>query len=337
MNTDYLEENPDYIEEVEKIIEYEENNDDGEADSSILKNYNDKNGCDLTVKWSHKDVGVHPTRLYQLEMNGFLERVFDSNNQTLYSIPDRARLKRELNEITEVYEDGVQKVKHEFPDKEDIEGVFSDVVGYNDVKWLMKKAMASDDIVNVVLVGPPGSGKTVFLRCIRKMEDAAFISGRRTSESGFTDKMFEETPRYMCIDELDDMRKEHQVALSDYTEEGRIVETKGNNKRRELVTNTKTFASANSLGDVVDQIEDRFTDLHFDRYTLDEFEDVCVNILSSDYGASPEHSRDIAEAVWDMEGFGNVRKAEDVAALSDGDDPERVIRVLEDYSGHPSM
>jgi len=323
---EFIKDNPEYIDHLERLVEFEENNKNPEHPYIDDEDYD---SC-----WEYKDVGIKPQTLYQLEKEGILERVFDTNSTTSYSIRDRDSVVNALEEISSKFDGKRERVIHDFPDRDTLDEmeIFSDVVGYEDVKWLMKKALASDEIVNIVLYGPPGSGKTVFLRCIRQLKDSAFISGKRTSESGFTDEMFEEEPRFMCIDELDDMDKDDQKALSDYTEEGVLVETKGNNKRREMKTNTKTFATANEEDNVIDQINNRFTDLHFDQYTLDEFKQVCINILPDDYGTSEENAKEIAKAVWDIDGFANVRKAEDVAALSDGEDPRKVVSVLEDYS-----
>lgn len=323
---EFLRDNPNYIEILEKIVRYE--NDNPQPDNVHIED-EPYDSC-----WEYKDVKVSPQKLYKIETAGLIERVFDSNSSTVYSMRQRDKVESALEEIADKYDGTEKRAIHDFPDEETLEdmGVFSDVVGYEKVKWLMRRAMSSDDIVNIVMVGPPGSGKTVFLRCINKLSGSSFISGKKTSESGFTDEMFENEPRFMCIDELDDMDPDHQKALSDYAEEGVLVETKGNNKRREMRTNTKTFASANDLDGVIDQIENRFTDLHFDKYTLEEFKQVCKNILPDEYGMSEEDAVAIAKAVWEIDGFGNVRKAEDVASLSGGKDPERVVEVLNDYS-----
>lgn len=325
--TDFLTDNPEYIQILESCVEYEENN--KEPDHVFVEDE------EYDSHWTYKDVGAHPSKLYKMETDGLLERVFDSNSTTAYSLRNRSEAKAVLDEMEEKFNNGVVEEMHDFPSAKELEemGIFDDVVGYDDAKWLIRKAMSSDNIVNILLVGPPGCGKTVFLRCIRKLEDTSFISGRKTSEAGFTNEMFEAKPRYMCIDEMDDMSDEHQKALSDYTEEGYIVETKGNDKRREMKTNTKTFASANHLSNIINPIEDRFTVLEFDSYGLNEFVEICINILPREYDVTREESKEIAAAVWDMEGYANVRKAEDVAALSDGDDPKKVLEVLENYSG----
>lgn len=322
---EYLRENPDYIDVLEDVIEYEEDNKREDHPFVEDKEYDSF--------WSYSDVGIDPNTLYQLEVNGISERVFDSNSNTSYSLIDRDACKDALDEVNEVFEDGFEKAMHDFPDEEELEdiGVFDDVVGYEDVKFLFRRAMSGDDIVNIVMFGPPGSAKTVFLMCINKLQNSAFTSGKTTSGPGFIDLMFDEKPRYMAIDELDNMSKEDQKALSDYTSEGILVETKGNNKKRKLKTNTKTFASANRPDDVLEEIENRFVDLHFDPYTHDEFVEVCEHILPRNEDKTEEESRQIAEAIWDLEGRGNVRKAVQAARLSRGD-PKKVLGILDDYS-----
>lgn len=332
-DTKWLRDNPDYLDIMTQLIDYESNLEPQENDR-ILDHYNEENGTDYSVKWRNTDVPFNPSMLYQLEVHGFLERVFNSNSTTLYSIRRRDDMKGEVRQLQNQFNDGIQTVIHDFPSEDDLRemGIFDDVVGYEDIKFLFYRAMSAEDIINIVMFGPPGSAKTVFLMCINKLDDSCYVSGSPTSGPGFYDVMFDERPRYMAIDELDNMDSEHQKALSDYTDTGMLVETKGNSKKRRMRTNTKTFAAANRPGDILPEIENRFVDLHFEPYSYDEFIEVCEHIIPRNEGKSKPEARKIADAVWEFDGFGNVRKAIQASRLSQGD-PEKIIGILDQYSG----
>lgn len=318
----------DYIDTLDRIIEYEENNKG--MDNVHIE------GTDFDVCWSYDDVGVSPQKLYQLTINGFLEKLFDSNSTTMYSLKDRERIKNAMDSMG-VYSSGdtMEKI-HNFPSEEELpDGLFDDIIGYDDVKWLLRRALTTDDIVNVILVGPPGSAKTIFLLAIESLENSMFVSGKPTSGPGVLDVMFKHTPKYMAIDEFDDMDSDTQQVLSQHMDTGILDETKYG-KDRKMKTNTHTFASANSLDPVIDQIEDRFIDLHFEPYTRDEFIEICEHLLPRRESKNTEESRNIAKRVWEIEQSGDVRKAIAVARLSRGD-PEKVLDVIDDYSGERGL
>jgi MoxR-like ATPase len=44
--------------------------------------------------------------------------------------------------------------------------VFDEVVGYEGIKRTFLRALNSDEPVHVLLVGPPGHAKTLFLKCV---------------------------------------------------------------------------------------------------------------------------------------------------------------------------
>jgi Holliday junction DNA helicase RuvB len=319
----YLEENPKYIEHLEKIVEHEE--DVAPMDDSILE------GKPFDARWSSKDVKIHSSTLYQLEINGFLERVYDSNKYTDYALVDRDKTKEILDNITIDETTGTMEVIHDFPEWEQLPAdLFDDVVGYDKVKWLLKRGITTDKITNFLLIGPPGSAKTVFLLCLEELEGTEFIPAMDASAPGFLEVMFEKQPRVMMFDELDDMPKSEQKSLSSYTETGIVKETK-HDKTREMKTNAKTFASANSTSSILNHIEDRFTVLEFEKYTKEEYIEVCENILPDKENSTPKEARTIAELLFEKHGEGDVRKAISVARLSRGD-PERVISVLDEFS-----
>lgn len=324
MDKEWVRGRDDYIRILRDAVDHEQ--DKAPMSSSILKD-SDKDAC-----WSSGDIGAMGTKVYQLEVHGFVERVYDSSNHTDYALTDRDEIAKFVSEEEDYTQmDGMRVVEHDIPSPEDLpDGLFDDVIGYDNVKWLIKRALTTEDITNVLLVGPPGSAKTVFLLCIESMPDSVFVSGKSTSGPGVLAKMFREEPKYMAIDEFDDVDKEVQETLSQHMDTGILDETKVG-KDRQVKMNTSTFASANSTDPIINQVQDRFLDLHFDPYTEEEFIEICEHLLPRREGVSEAESRDIADAVWKLEDEGNVRKAISVARLSRGD-PHKVIEVLDEYS-----
>lgn len=325
MDKDWVRGKEDYLDILERALEYEDEH--APEDAPVLKD------SEYDVRWSSGDISAIGSKVYQLEVHGFVERVYDSSSYTDYALTDREAIREFVSTEKSMTagDDNIRRIHHDTPDPEDLpDGLFDDVIGYDDVKWLIKRALTTDDITNVLLVGPPGSAKTVFLLCIEELDDSTFISGKTTSGPGVLSMMFRETPNYLAIDEFDDVDKEVQETLSQHMDTGILDETKVG-KDRKIKINTSTFASANSTDSIIGQVQNRFLDLHFDPYTREEFEEICEHLLPRREGVSEEEARDIADAVWELEDAGNVRKAISVARLSRGD-PHKVIKVLDDYS-----
>lgn len=320
----FLTDNPKYVEICEHLLKYE-------RETELQDRYEHHvEDTDYDNCWDSSDVKVKPQTLYQIEMGGVIDRVFDTNSSTIYAITDQDELEQALNNVGTT--DGIREDMHEFPSEDDLpDDLFADVVGYDKIKWLLRRGLTTDEITNFLLVGPTGSAKTVFLMSIEEhLEGAEFTSGSPTSGPGVLDVMFKRNPKYMLIDELDDMDGDTQKVLTQYTETGIVDETKVG-KDRKLKTNTKTFASANNASSIIEQMRDRFTDLHFEPYTRDEYIEVCTHILPRKENTSEEEAEVIAKEVWKMEDSGDVRKAIQVARLSRGD-PKKVISVLDEYS-----
>lgn len=334
---EWLKDNQSYINILKAIIKYEENNQ--EPDHHYVED------TDYDSYWKSRDIGAHPNKIYQLEVNGFVDRVYDSSNKTVYTLEDRSEIKDIISEVEEdmasegdkKYSGEVVEAMHSFPSQDDLpDGLFDEIIGYDDAKWLIKRGLTTDKITNFLLIGDSGTAKTVFLMSIMEyLDDAVFVSASESTSAGVIDKMFTEKPRYMLIDEFDDMENSHQSAFASYTETGIVDETKFG-KDRKMETNTKTFAAANDRDKIKDNIFDRFNVIEFERYTYDEFIEVCEHLLPMKEGKTPEESKKIAEAVWDYKGEGDVRAAIQVARLS-RDDPEKVVGVLDEYSGSSEL
>ena len=139
---------------------------------------------------------------------------------------------------------------------------FSEIVGYEDIKKLLTKAVKSDSPVHVLISGPPSSSKTVFLRALQKSLGSSchFIDGETASKSGFIDYVMNTTshPKYILIDELDKMERADQPVLLNVLETGILQETKFKRARRMDLKNTWFFCTCNDNSKIIDPLLSRF-------------------------------------------------------------------------------
>lgn len=329
----YLTDKQEYIDILDNLIKYEENN--KEPDHIWIKD------TDYDSVWTHSDVGVHASKLYQLEARNAIERITDTNSTTAYVISDREKIKELVSSVKEEIKSSggkkfageMQTVMHDFPKSESElpDSLFKEIIGFGDIKWLLKRGMTTDSITNFLLLGESGTAKTIFLLSIfDHMERADYVSAEAATSAGVLDKMFRDKPSYMLIDEFDDMKSKHQSVFASYTETGILDETKYG-KDRKLKTNTKTLAAANDRSNIKSNILDRFNIIEFEPYSYEEFVEVCEHLLPMKEDKTEEEARLIAESVWDYKGEGDVRSAIQVSRLSRGD-PEKVVGVLDEYS-----
>jgi len=332
---EYLLDRPEYIEVLERALEWEREN--KKEDSSIVDD------TPYDTFWEVSDIRANPQKLYQLFTKGLIDRVYKSNNYTYYALTDRNEVEEVIEQVDDhmsndtVTSDPDDVVMHSFPTMEELDdGIFDSVIGYDDVKWILKRGITTDKITNFLLLGEKGTAKSVFLLALqRHFDQSRYIVASEASSPGVLNVLFDELPMFFLVDEFDDMKKEHQAVFSSYAETGILSETKSG-KNRQIETNIKTFAAANDRSKIKDNIFDRFTPIKFERYTESEFKEICVNMLPEEEGKTVEESEAISDAIWDYRGYGDVRAAIQVARLSRGD-PQKVVQVLENYSNSPTQ
>jgi hypothetical protein len=77
---------------------------------------------------------------------------------------------------------------------------FGNIVGYDDIKDLVRRALDSHENYNLLLCGPPASAKTLFLLGILECRKGVYFDGSNTTNR-ILDVLQEERPRVICIDE----------------------------------------------------------------------------------------------------------------------------------------
>lgn len=106
---------------------------------------------------------------------------------------------------------GTNNYKDEFTLSQEDDKLFDEVVGYYDIKRLFGMAISTEEPVHIILVGPPASAKTVFMRCLMKLPSCYFTDGSNTTKSGMLDYIFDNKPKYIIIDEINKMQYRDQA------------------------------------------------------------------------------------------------------------------------------
>jgi Holliday junction DNA helicase RuvB len=110
--------------------------------------------------------------------------------------------------------------------EEEKDKLFEDIIGYDDIKRLFRMAINANDPVHVLLIGPPASAKTVFMKTLTKLQNSYFTDGGNSTKAGMIDYIFNNEPKYLLIDEIDKMSTKDQTFLLNLMETGIVSETK---------------------------------------------------------------------------------------------------------------
>jgi Cdc6-like AAA superfamily ATPase len=102
---------------------------------------------------------------------------------------------------------------------------------------------------NCVLVGPPASGKTIFLLSIQNnMKDVFFIDATNASGAGIVDKLFAyPRTKIILIDEIEKLTKRDQNMLLNLLESGMLTSTKVRKTQEMKFAGIKLFATSNDV------------------------------------------------------------------------------------------
>ncbi len=83
--------------------------------------------------------------------------------------------------------------------------LFENIIGYDNIKKIFLFAISSQLPVHILLVGPPGSAKTLFLMECMNLSRSYFTLGSHSTKAGMIDYLFANRPRNLIIDEIEYM------------------------------------------------------------------------------------------------------------------------------------
>ena len=155
------------------------------------------------------------------------------------------------------------------------------VVGHERYKDLVRRALKTEGSFNLLLVGKPASGKSVFLKAINEElhGKCLFFDGTNTTNRILTD-MEARRPKVILIDEFEKMRKNYKEMLLNFAETGRVKVAQHNRQYDFTIPGAKIFATANDAKRITEPMESRFVVLHVPDYDEGQFIEIARMMLA---------------------------------------------------------
>jgi len=270
------------------------------------------------VGWDWREVRTYPAIINKLMIAGLVNCTYSSNRSTCYM------LTKEGVEIAKSGQIPAATVESKEITQLDTSLLFTEIVGYDDLKKLVRQAMLIEDPIHVLMHGPPSIAKSMFLIDIERAAGSSALPllGSATSHAGMWDMMAEKRPRYLLIDEIEKMNLQDMAGLLSLMEHKRIIRAKVG-RMLEIDLDCRVFAAANQIRRLPPELLSRFWKYPLTEYGAREFVQVVESVLVNREQADEDKAHQIA--------MGLVGKTHDVR------DAIRVARLAKNIGVEESL
>ena len=184
---------------------------------------------------------------------------------------------------------------------------FEYIIGYNDVKKFLRMSINTEEPVHILLIGPPASAKTMFIKSMMiKLNSSYFTDGGNSTKAGMLEYIFDNKPKYLLIDEIDKMSTKDQTFLLNLMETGMVSETKHAKTRMEVLK-TWVIASSNDISNIIPALKSRFFIIQLEPYSYEQFCQITMGLLIEQHKVKEEIAKATADMVWNRLGSKNIR------------------------------
>jgi holliday junction DNA helicase RuvB len=132
---------------------------------------------------------------------------------------------------------------------------------------------------------------------MHQLKNSYFTDGTNCTKAGMIDYLFENTPRYLLVDEIDKMSPKDQAFLLNLMETGIVTETKYG-KTGLAQMKTSVFATSNNIKKLSAPLQSRFFIVELDPYAYEQFCDITEKLLLRQK-IDERVANVIADTVWD--------------------------------------
>jgi hypothetical protein len=128
--------------------------------------------------------------------------------------------------------------------KEQANLFFSEIWGLDGMKENLFRALTSELQVNILLLGPPATSKTLFMTTIlRKCNNVFYFDAANTTSAGLIEELYHgRSAKLVIIDEIDKLKRNDLNSLLGLLNDGRIVKVLKNTQYDFTLENIKVFA-----------------------------------------------------------------------------------------------
>ncbi len=213
---------------------------------------------------------------------------------------------------------------------------FSKIYGIDDIKENIYRVLLAKEQVNVLLIGPPATSKTLFMEQIQeKCNDVCYFDASNTTAAGFLEYInLHQKAKVLIIDEVDKLGKSDLNSLLGLLNNGRIVK----NLKKETYNfsmNCKIFATSNSNTKLTKPMRSRFQEYLLQEYSDDEYIEVVKFCLSEKI---TEITAEIIAKILLIHQRKDVRAAISISSLLQrGDTMDDIARVIETWINYKSQ
>jgi ATP-dependent Lon protease len=211
-----------------------------------------------------------------------------------------------------------------FPVLTRLDNIFDRIIGLDTVKQIFLSAIYAQDPVHIMLVGPPGNGKTMFLQAVMETfrEFSYFVDSTISSGIGMIMGIHAKgySLRFLLVDEIEKFSIKDRKVLLNLLETGILSRNLRDNEI--LLENMKVwfFSTCNNLDKMKQEqpeLVNRAMIINISALTYDKFEFVAGKRLLKEKGIETEDiGKYIAHRVFTEFGVTDMRRCIRIARLS---------------------